>query len=261
MPQWYLGTIGFGYKDWIGTFYPSRIKQKELLPYYSKVFNTVELDTTFHAIPRKTIVQAWAAVTGIGFKFCPKTPRLITHELGLTGAQGLMQEFLDSLSPLKDKLGPILIQLPPRYTHENLPGLVNFLENMPQAYKLAIEFRHPSWYNPKTSELLAQYKVCWVSSEFPNLPKEIIPTTDFLYIRWIGVNGTYKQHTHERIDKTVQLKWWLKIIQPFSDTNLPVYGFFNNDYAGNAAHTCNRFKSIVGLPVAEPQTSNQERLF
>jgi uncharacterized protein YecE (DUF72 family) len=261
MAKWYLGTIGFGYKDWQGPFYPARTPQRERLSYYSKVFNAVELDTTFYAAPRQSSVQAWAASTPPEFRFCAKTPRLITHELGLKDAQGLMLEFVESLTPLQDKLGPILIQLPPKYTEENYSVLREFLEYLPQAYKFAIEFRHRSWYNAKTAELLSLFNICWVSVDLPNLPKQISPTTNFLYIRWIGLHGTYKHHTYERVDKTTELKWWMDGIKPYLVDRQLVYGFFNNDYAGYAAGTCNRFKAIAGLSINEPEIPLQGRLF
>jgi uncharacterized protein YecE (DUF72 family) len=261
MNHWYLGTIGFSYKDWVGSFYPIGTPQRGFLPYYSKVFNAVELDTTFHSIPNQATVQSWFTKSPTEFRFCLKTPRRITHELGLRGAQGLMVEFIDSLQPLREKLGPILIQLPPKYTIVNHSVLGEFLEYLPGKCQYAIEFRHASWYNPKTTELLSHHQVCWVTSDIPNLPKEIIPTSNFYYIRWIGVNGMYEHHTHERVDKSNELRWWLEAIRPISEHIPTIYGFFNNDYAGFAAGTCKRFKLIAGLSDEEEKLPYQDRLF
>ena len=261
MNHWYLGTIGFSYKDWLGSFYPTGTSQRMYLSYYSKLFNAVELNTTFYSLPNQATFQSWLNASPAEFRFCLKTPRRITHELGLRGAQGLMMEFIDSLHTLGEKLGPILIQLPPKYTQENYTVLSKFLESLPSTYQYAIEFRNASWYNGKTTSLLSQYRVCWVSSEFPNLPKEIILTSNFLYFRWIGVNGMYQNHTHERVDKTNELRWWLKAISPISEQVQTVYGFFNNDYAGFAAGTCKRFKLIAGLEDEENNLPFQSRLF
>ena len=261
MNSWFLGTIGFSYKDWIGGFYPPGAQQHEYLPYYAKFFNSVELDTTFHSAPRIETVQSWHNSTPTLFNFCLKTPRLITHEMGLKGAQGIMNEFLDSLYPLQDKLGPILIQLPPGFTQENILILSEFLEALPGLYRYAVEFRHPSWFNDRTTELLAQYQVCWVSIDFPHIPKKIIPTTDFIYIRWIGINNLYHYHSYERVDRSEQLIRWLRAIREF-DTSIPtMYGFFNNDYAGFAAGTCKRFMHLAGLTDEEQNPPYQERLF
>ncbi len=261
MSHWYLGTIGFSYKDWVGQFYPIGTGQRGYLSYYSKVFNSVELDTTFHSIPQHRTVQTWSATTPSEFKFCLKTPRVITHELGLKGTQGLMNEFIESISPLQEKTGPILIQLPPSYSQEYFSVLNEFLEILPHSQQYAIEFRHPSWYNQKTAQLLTQYRVCWVSVDYPNIPKQINLTSDFIYIRWIGINGMYRHHTHERVDKTNQLRSWIQVINPFLEQIPTVYGFFNNDYAGFAAGTCNRFMLLGGLSEDGQNISSQERLF
>jgi uncharacterized protein YecE (DUF72 family) len=261
MKNWYLGTIGFSYKDWVGPFYPAGYSQRNFLSYYCKYFNSVELDTTFYSIPQPTTVQSWFNVTPVDFRFSIKTPRRITHELGLKGTQGLMLEFLDSLHSFGEKLGPILIQLPPKFTQVNYSVLAEFLESLPKTHKFAIEFRHASWYNQKTIQLLSNHKVCWVTNDFPNLPNEIIPTSNFLYIRWIGVNGLYHHHTYERVDKTDELRWWLDTIRSISKQIPTIYGFFNNDYAGFAAGTCKRFNLLADLGNEEIDTPYQSRLF
>jgi uncharacterized protein YecE (DUF72 family) len=261
MNRWYLGTIGFSYKDWLGGFYPPGTYPRAYLPYYSKVFNAVEIDTTFHSIPRGTIVQSWAASTPAEFRFCVKTPRLITHDLRLTGTQGIMGEFIESILPIKEKLGPILIQFPPSFTRRKLSLLDEFLKTLPQPYQYAVELRHASWYTDDTFQLLSQYHVGWVTIDFPNLPKKINLTADFLYIRWIGINNQYQYHSYEREDTTPQLRWWLHEINTYIDRIPRIYGFFNNDYAGFAAGTCLRFKRLAGFTDKEDQPPFQERLF
>jgi uncharacterized protein YecE (DUF72 family) len=261
MNKWFLGTIGFSYHDWSGTFYPPGLAQRNYLPYYSKVFNTVELDTTFHSIPRASSVRAWYSSTPDNFRFCLKTPRMITHELALKGAEGLMAEFLDAIHPLNQKLGAILIQLPPSFTQDFYPQLLNFLKDLPGNFNYAVELRHPSWYNTQTHELLSKYQICWVTIDFPDIPMTIQPTTNYLYIRWIGVNGLYKRHSYERVDKTDQMKWWLQEISPYSGSIQTIYGFFNNDYAGFAAGSCLRFKHLAGQNDVVGPEAYQDRLF
>jgi uncharacterized protein YecE (DUF72 family) len=261
MSHWFLGTIGYSYKDWVGGFYPPGAAPREYLPYYTKYFNSVELDTTFHSTPRNATVQSWHLATPPEFIFCLKTPRMITHEMALKGTRGLMTEFIDTLYPLQEKVGPILIQLPPSFTQDNIKTLTEFLEALPASHRYAVEFRHVSWFNARTTQLLSRYQVCWVSIEFPHLPNKIIPTTDFLYIRWIGTNNLYHYHSYERVDKSEQLIAWLKAIRVFQ-TEIPhVYGFFNNDYAGFAAGTCKRFMLLAGLLDEEQNPPFQERLF
>lgn len=261
MENWYIGTIGFSYKDWVGEFYPIHTTQREYLPYYSKLFNCVELDTTFHAIPKTRTVQSWYSVTPQEFKFSIKTPRIITHELGLRGANGLMDEFLASVSPLQHKLGPILIQLPPKYDQSNISDLDVFLTSLPAGYQFAIEFRHPSWYNEQTYQLLNRFRVCWVSLDYPNIPNQINLTSNFIYIRWIGRNGLYQRHSFEREYKNAQLKSWLTRLIHIQDQVTDIFGFFNNDYTGCAAATCKRFRLLAGLVNDNHDLPYQERLF
>ncbi len=171
-----------------------------------------------------------------------------------------MDEFLTSIEFMQEKLGPILIQLPPKFSQESIPIVDNFLSSLPQNYRYAIEFRHSSWYNSKTSQMLSDHKVCWVANDFPKLPKQINLTTDFLFLRWIGVNGMYQYHSYERVEISEQLNWWLDLILSYSKNVKQVYGFFNNDYTGFAAGTCKRFMQIAGL-IEENELPYQERLF
>jgi len=261
MKSWYLGTIGFSYKDWVGAFYPAGINPRNYLSYYIKYFNSVEIDSSFHAIPRYENIFGWTNTTPPNFRFCFKTPRRITHELGLVNAGSLMEEFIDQIKPLGEKLGPILIQLPPRFTQTNLSTLEQFLEKLPQNYRYAIEFRHSSWFNEKTSQLLSHFGICWVAIDFPRLSKTITPTTDFLYLRWIGNNGMFQHHSYERVDKSDQMRRWLDTIQSIGENIHEIYGFFNNDYAGFAAGSCFRFKNIAGFTAEAEDLPIQGRLF
>lgn len=256
-----LGTIGFGYRDWEGVFYPEGLPTREYLKFYNRHFNALEIDTTFYGSPKAETVNRWVADTDDDFIFCVKTPREITHTMGLVGTRGLMSEFCDSIRLFGGKLGAILIQLPPSFTISRSAVLINFLQEIPSDLRFAIEFRNPSWYTDDTAQLLTDHNVCWVISEYPGLPMDIRKTSDYLYIRWIGEHGKYRPHTHERIDKSQQLMSWWANIKPFLDTIQVFYGFFNNDYAGFAAGTCEKFMKIVGLPIEENNRPKQQSLF
>lgn len=261
MSEWFLGTMGFGYKDWGGgVFYPFGLRSASSLAYYSRSFNAVELDTTFYGVPKLTKVKQWANSVPDRFVFCAKLPRTLTHENGLRGVQGELSEFIEVMRHLEEKLGVILIQLPPSFTLAEEKYLAEFLDFLPTDIRFAVEFRHASWLIPKIEQLLRSHQVCWATTEYPGLPNQIRQTSHFLYIRWIGQHGTYDHHTYERVDKTQQLIWWKDQIQPFLDHTNRVYGFFNNDYAGYAISTCNKFKNILGLSIS-PDKVTQGRLF
>ncbi|MCB0213645.1 MAG: DUF72 domain-containing protein [Anaerolineae bacterium] len=261
MADWYLGTVGFSYKDWDGVFYPPGAPARQYLAHYSQIFNSVELDSTFYGTPPPDRVRQWAMTVPPGFKFCVKTPRQITHDMRLFDALGPMTNFLETMSLLGDALGPILIQLPPSLTDSEIDTVNTFIAGLPSAWRYAIEFRHPSWFTPQTAELLAAHHLCWVSTEYENVPKQVVPTTDFLYIRWLGKHGQFERKNKERIDVTPQLQWWIDQLEPHFDRFETIYGFFNNDYSGHSPRTCNRFKEMMGLEAIYPEIPQQGRLF
>ena len=261
LTDWYLGTVGFSYKDWDGVFYPQGAPARSYLAHYSQIFNAVELDSTFYGTPPADRMRQWAATVPPGFKFCPKTPRQITHEMRLRNATDLMQTYLETVQLLDDHLGAILIQLPPSFAAAEFDTVATFLADLPVGLQYAIEFRHPSWFTYQTAALLQAHNVCWTSTAYLDLPKQIALTTNFHYIRWLGRHGQFERKTHEQTDVTPELEWWWENIQPNLERTSTIYGFFNNDFSGHSPATCNRFKDIVGLPVTHPQIPQQGTLF
>jgi uncharacterized protein YecE (DUF72 family) len=172
-----------------------------------------------------------------------------------------MHAFIDSSLNLGDKFGAVLVQLPPGFTVEERANLQEFLKTLPKGPRYAIEFRHVSWYTAETADLLREYGVCWVSSDYEELPVEVHCTTNFLYFRWIGKHGVIPHPGHEVLDRTERLKAWLESIESDLSNIKAIYGFFDNDYAGHAPATCNRLKSLAGLPVITSSAEEQGRLF
>jgi uncharacterized protein YecE (DUF72 family) len=261
MVQWHLGTMGFGFKEWNGVFYPEGISSRDYLIHYSKVFDAVELDSTFYGTPRPEYVERWATVTPEVFKFCVKVPREITHDLRLVDAADKMAIFIDTMAKLGDKLGVILIQLPPDFTFNQIHILAVFLRHLPSGFNFAVEFRHRSWQATATSQLLRNHNICWASADYIHMPKSITVTSDFLYIRWIGRHGRFDNHDVELVDPTLELEKWSQEIQTNLSEIFSVYGFFNNDYSGHSPTTCNKFKQLLGLPVTHSKPPQQGRLF
>lgn len=261
MTNWYLGTVGFSYKDWDGAFYPLGTPTRSYLAHYSQIFNAVEIDSTFYGTPPAERVRQWAIAVPQHFKFCAKTPRQITHDLRLVGAQAAMQTFVETMALLGDKLGVILIQLPPSFAAVEFDTVAAFLSRLPQGPQYAIEFRHESWFVGETTTMLKAHNICWTSTDYLDLPKQIAPTTNFLYVRWLGRHGRFEQKDREQADVSPQLAWWWEYLQPQQERMHTIYGFFNNDYAGHSPATCNRFKTIAGLPATYPELPQQGTLF
>lgn len=259
--NWYIGTMGFSYPDWKGSFYPFELPVKNYLKYYGEIFNSVEIDSTFYGTPRLSIVERWMAATPSGFKFCVKVPRLITHELSLVGVERLLRDFIDRVKVLGDKLGVLLFQFPPSFDTTHRFDFETFLEGLPQEVSFAVEFRHRSWYTSQTSELLRPYGIAWAATDYADLPKEVDVTADILYIRFIGRHLRFRRLDHEQINVQPQLGWWKKRIEEIKESITSFYGFFNNDYAGHSPATANRFKSLMGFPITELKRPKQGRLF
>ncbi|MCA9898951.1 MAG: DUF72 domain-containing protein [Anaerolineales bacterium] len=259
--QWHLGTMGFGYKQWLGPFYPAGMAPKNYLAHYSTLFDAVEIDSTFYGTPRPESVVRWRQSTTDHFTFCLKTPKAITHEARLTDGIEAMAEFVETAVLLQEKLGCILIQFGPAFTYAQVEELRQFLSQLPPTARYAVEFRHESWVRPEVVDLLRPFNICLTATDYIHLPKTITPTADFLYLRFIGPHGQYATKDKELVDKTADLQAWYAQIKPLLPQFQHIFGFFNNDYSGFSPKTCNRFKQIVGLDVGEIRPLQQGRLF
>ncbi|MCA9979280.1 MAG: DUF72 domain-containing protein [Anaerolineales bacterium] len=262
--NWHIGTVGFGYDQWQGVFYPPALKPSRYLSHYAQFYTAVEIDSTFYGTPPPDRVQRWAQAVPDHFRFAVKTPRFITHDLRLqTTAVADMHTFLQALAPLGQKLGTVLIQLPPDFTTAESTELTTFLDTLPsQTTRFALEFRHLSWETRATADLLRARHICWAAADYVIMPKKIHPTADFLYLRLLGKHGRYQSKDHERRDPTADLQHWLdelgkEYMPPFSD----IFAFANNDFAGYSPRTANRLKELVGQPTAVPQIPRQVSLF
>jgi uncharacterized protein YecE (DUF72 family) len=261
MSKWNLGTMGFSYKDWSGPFYPEYIPARDYLSYYSRFFNAVEIDSTFYGTPRKETVRRWADIVPEGFHICAKLPKEITHEAKLFGAADKLDQFLEVMRLLGEKLAVLLVQLPPSFSSVERPALSGFLEILPKDLRFAVEVRDLSWYTSETAELFSTHSVALAATEYENLPKRIEITAPFLYVRFIGQHGRFESHERERLDVDSQLEWWRQNLLDVENQVESIYGFFNNDYSGFAAGTCNRFKKLLGLPGEPFDPPRQPRLF
>ena len=228
-----LGTSGWSYAEWVGVFYPSSKDSK--LGFYSKVFPTVEIDSTFYAFPKEGMAIGWDRYSPRNFVFNAKLPQTITHErLGALGKplEEELDKFASLMLPLNNsgKLGCLLIQLPPSYRYD--PNhLEEFLALLPHGFKYAIEFRHKSWMRDETWKALSKYDVAYTIVDEPLLPPEIHITADFAYMRWHGRGERpwYDYHYSER-----ELTDWVPKVNEVVESVKTTYGYFNNHFHGYA---------------------------
>jgi uncharacterized protein YecE (DUF72 family) len=254
----YLGTQGWSYKDWVGSFYPPGTKAADYLPYYAQVFDAVELDTTFYGIPTPERVAGWSRATPGGFQFTAKTPRSITHDRRLVDAGGEFEEFVGAVERLGEKLGAILIQLPPDFTVAERPALEAFLERLPAGFRFAAEFRHRSWLTEETYDLLRAHGVAWTMIDLRYMPITIQTTADFAYVRWLGDHRAVIR-VHETIrDRSAELTTWAIELEGVARRVERVYGFVNNHYSGHSPADVRRLRRALGLP-EERATSDRRQ--
>ena len=254
MTELHIGTSGWSYNEWAGVFYPTSSENK--LSYYSKVYDTAEVDSTFYAFPSKGLVLGWARYTPDAFVFSAKLPQLLTHEKRLELAKGVEADlirFLGLLKPLiaSGKLGPILIQLPPSYLyHSDYEKLKGFLSRAPEDVNFAVEFRHPSWLREDVWSFLRSRNVANVIVDEPLLPPDTITTADFAFIRWHG-HGARPWYNYRYSEK--ELDVWVPKVKDVAARVKKTFGYFNNHFRGFAVENSLRMMEKVGVSTPRQQ--------
>ena len=259
-----LGTQGWSYPDWVGTFYPPGAKQEHFLPFYAEVFDTVELDTTFYHPPRPSIVRSWARHTPEGFRFAAKVPQAITPTARLAGMAEQMRAFTEALEPLGERLGPLLVQMAAEFERdEGTVGLLDrFLAAAPTSVRLAVELRHRSWHRRETWDLLRMRRAALAWTEWRDLPRVAEVTTDFLYLRWLGDRRAIERYDRVQVDRSASFEGWERDLRRALPQVKEVFGYFNNHWAGHSPASANEMKRRLGLvPVEWKEHWTQKELF
>ena len=178
----WVGTSGYNYPGWKGSFYPPDLPQAKMLPYYAARFPTVEINYTFYRMPTEKLVAGWAAQTPLPYQLTLKAPRRITHDSRLRNCGPLLGAFCGVAGSLGDKLGALLFQLPPT-SKKDLPLLDAFLSDLPRGTRAAFEFRHASWLDDEVFERLRRrnFALCIADSEKMSTPVRL--TADYAYFR------------------------------------------------------------------------------
>jgi uncharacterized protein YecE (DUF72 family) len=244
----YLGTQGWSYPSWVGPFYPEGTPTSRFLEYYATQFNTVELDTTFYAVPRDSTVAGWREKTPAGFRFTAKFPQTITHEKALKGCEMETKVFVDAMTKLDDKLGVLLLQMPPQWTASGMADLEKFLPLLPPGQRYALEVRHKSWLAKEMfanlTELLQTHGIALCLVQHAWMPALDTVTAPFVYIRWLGRREDIPDDdfSHVRINRDVQLDRWAAQVNTYLEMGREVYGYFNNHYQGHSPASVRSFQ-------------------
>lgn len=260
----YIGTSSWSSKDWIGRFYDPGTKPADFIAQYAEKFNTVEVDSTFYGVPRPTTVEGWKKNTPSGFKFAAKFPQTVTHEKFLENCDADCDAFLNTMSGLEDRLGPLLLQFPyfakKRGVTEAdfVEKLEPFLQRLPQNdFQFAVEVRNKTWINDRLTDLLEKHNAALALIDHPwmhppdklkALPK--IVTSSFLYVRWLGdrlgIEKLTKTWNENVVDRKKDLENWAPLLNNVLERGVPVYGYVNNHYSGYAPSDAETIRSLLG---------------
>jgi uncharacterized protein YecE (DUF72 family) len=245
----HIGTSGYSYKDWLGNFYPQFCPPADFLRFYSTLFKTVEIDSTYYRIPDTETVRRWKRATPDDFIFTAKFPSSVTHEgeIGARIENGKI--FIDVMSHLEDKLGPLLLQFPYRFEpDEHFEIMERLIEAMPDYLKIAVEVRNKKWLRQQFYDLLRQKNISLALIDHPWMPRRNELTADFVYIRLLGDRKQIESDfSYERFDRKEELNWWSVLIEDFSRDGGEVYAYFNNHYSGHSPTTARRLMELLGL--------------
>ena len=179
----YVGTSGYSYKEWKGSFYPEKISANEMLSYYASRLPAVELNNSYYRLPERGTVESWRRQTPENFRFSVKAPRSITLYRRLKGVGAQTKQMLETVSALEDRLGTLLFRMPENMK-KDLACLESFLKQLPAETPAAFDFRHPTWFDDDVRELLRSHNRVLVVSDTDELPTtQIDKTADWDYVR------------------------------------------------------------------------------
>ena len=259
-----LGTSSFTAKGWEGVFYPRGMPTRDFLFHYAKRFRAVEIDSTFYGTPRKATVVNWKERTPSGFVFAVKVPQVITHEKALAGCQPEFEEFLETMSLLGEKLGPVLFQFP-KFDKWMLKSQDEFLARMDSllqgvrnpGIRFAVEVRNKNWVDARLTAFLRERYVALALTDTTFMPRPWemkdspdLVTADFAYVRWLGDRKGIEEvtTTWEKtiVDRTPEMKRWVELSRSLIQARKlrHIFLFANNHYAGFAPATVELFERL-----------------
>jgi uncharacterized protein YecE (DUF72 family) len=289
----YLGCPVWSFKGWVGNFYPPGTKPADFLSEYAQRLTTIEGNTTFYAVPAPKTIDSWIEHTPETFRFCPKIPKAISHEGRLMEKVDRAQGFVDVMRQLGTRLGPLFLQLPPRYSPSLLGDLEAFLAVWPRDVRLAVEVRHLDWFDSPHDEsldqLLTEHHMARITIDTrpirslagdqslagstyesllearerkPDVPVVPKRTSDFIFLRFIG---------HPELEQNLELvNEWVDYLVPQMQANADAFIFCHSPDNLSAPNICREFHrrvaarlNIQPLPwdALAPESPDQPALF
>ncbi|HKB06292.1 MAG TPA: DUF72 domain-containing protein [Gemmataceae bacterium] len=228
----YVGTSGYSYPKWKGSFYPEKLPNKQMLRYYGEQFRAVESNYTFRGTPDPSVFEGWAAEVPAGFTFALKAPQRITHMKRLKDVADPVAEFLRAAAVLKKRLGPLFFQLPPNFK-KDVPRLRDLLALVPRRFRVALEFRHPSWFDEEVFGVLRKHRVALCIADTDELDVPFVATADWGYLRLRRSNYSAKG-----------LKSWANRIR--AESWRDAFVFFRHEDEGRGPRLAKQLEQLAG---------------
>jgi uncharacterized protein YecE (DUF72 family) len=239
VPVLYVGTSGWQYRDWRGSFYPREIPQDEWLEYYASHFQAVELNNSFYRLPEASTFAAWAERTPPDFVMAAKMSRFLTHVKRLKDPEEPVERFFSRARLLGSKLGPVLVQLPPQL-QADLPRLSALLEVLPADARVALEFRHDSWFTTEVCELLAAHGAALCLADSPRRRTPHWRTASWGFVRFHEGRASPRPCYGRRA-----LKTWAERLAGLWRPDEDVFAYFNNDHRACAVRDASVFAQLA----------------
>ena len=242
-----IGCTGWSYQGWTGPFYPKTLDITYHLKHYSSVFDTTEINSTFYRIPTQAISKKWYDDTPPNFTFTAKIPKSITHE-GRLKPGPYLDQFLNAIKPLGQKMKVLVIQLPPSLSFtESRPHLEKMVKHLPKNYRYALEGRHQSWFSDESYNFLTENDLCLVWNEVEGVTNPAQLTTDFVYLRLVGDRSIPDNEfgiIHK--DRSELITTWANRIKSIKNATFGIL-MVNNHFEGFAPETANKLRLALGL--------------
>lgn len=267
----HIGTQGWAYDVWEDRFYPPGTRSEDRLSTYARAFDVVEVNSTFYGAPPAERFENWRRETPEGFRFSVKVPGEITHEARLEGHPKRLEEFCRRAGGLGEKLGAVLVQLPPDFgPEEGGEALAAFLDSRPSGPNFAVEFRDPAWLNEEVLGLLHRQGVSlavsqgqWLGARSALRAVRRAPGP-LLYVRWMGKDrpDSPPPPGEGLIERSGEREAWVRVLREAAEKKDTVFGFYNDDYEGHAPESARRTQRRLGQDAVEPaELSEQGELF
>lgn len=236
-----IGTSGWSYAHWEGVLYPPGLPPRDRLALYTARFGSVELNSSYYRWPRDSAFRSWGRRLPPGFRMSVKAPGLLTHVRRLWGPERWLERIGRSLGRLGDRLGVLLVQLPPTLALD-FPRLEYALAHLPPGIPTAWEFRHPSWHTEPVFRLLERFGAAYCVMSGAGLPCVLRATAHFVYVR---LHGPDANHLYAGSYSEQDLHWWAERVREWARSGRHVFVYFNNDGHGNAVRNAARLRQIV----------------